>query len=461
MADKLWSKGEQLPADEKLVRQIEAFTVGNDHLIDAHILADDCWASIAHAAALVRAGILEPDELAQVQHILLELIERHEREGVPIRRSQEDCHTAIEQALTEQLGDLGKKIHTGRSRNDQVLTAFRMFTRRRLLEVIGTLHGLATRLLKRAEAAAKITMRGFSHTRPAMPTTFGVFLGSYVESLLDDATLLQTTFELNDRSPLGSAAGFGSPIDLDREYSRDLLGFADLQVNALYCQNSRGKVEGTVVNALQSCQDTLAKLAADLILFSSDEFGYLQLPDELTTGSSIMPQKRNPDVLELVRARAGVIAGAASQVRSVASGLTSGYHRDFQLLKEPVINSLKVVGESLDIMDRVIKGLDFDQTIMAASCTREIYAADVALDRSLEGVPFRDAYREAMARLEELEIDDEFIAERIYAYRTIGSMGNPCLWRYREPLSELEEWLTQRRARVRDALARLRQPLAS
>jgi argininosuccinate lyase len=447
--------------DEELATRVEGFTVGNDYLIDAHILADDCWASIAHAASLVRAGILEPDELAQVQRALLDLIERHDREGVPIQRSQEDCHTAIEQALTEQLGDLGKKIHTGRSRNDQVLTAFRLFTRRRLLEVIGTLHGLATRLLKRAEAAAKTPMRGFSHTRPAMPTTLGVFLGSYVESLLDDATLLQTSFELNDRSPLGSAAGFGSAIPLDREYSRDLLGFADLQVNALYCQNSRGKVEGAVVGALQSCQDTLAKLAADLILFSSDEFGYLQLPDELTTGSSIMPQKRNPDVLELVRARAAVVAGAASHVRSVACGLTSGYHRDFQLLKEPIIDSLMVVRDSLDIMDRVIEGLDFDERAMAASCTREIYAADVALERSREGVPFRDAYREAMAQLEELEIDDEFIAGRILAYRTIGSMGNPCLWRYGEGLSELEVWLNHRRERIRNSLARLRQPLAS
>jgi len=456
MTDTLWHTGGNGSDD-----QVEMFTVGDDHIIDAHILADDCWASIAHAAALVRAGILEPDELARIQQALLELIERHGREGVPIQRAQEDCHTAIEQALTEQLGDLGKKIHTGRSRNDQVLTAFRLFTRRRLLEVADTLHGLGNRLLKRAEGAAKIPMRGYSHTRPAMPTTLGVFLGSYVESLLDDATMLQTAFELNDRSPLGSAAGFGSPIPLDREYSRDLLGFADLQVNALYCQNSRGKVEGAVVNALQSCQDTLAKLANDLILYSSDEFGYVVLPERLTTGSSIMPQKRNPDVLELVRARAAVVAGGVSHVRSLACGLTSGYHRDFQLLKRPVIDSLAAAGDSLAMMDRVIEELSFDEAALAASCTREIYAADIALEKTREGVPFRDAYRQAMADVDELDIGEEYVTQRIHAYRTIGSMGNPCLWRYREPLSELQEWMTQRRARHEEALARLRQPLAS
>ena len=456
MTDTLWHKGGDGP-DE----QVEAVTVGNDHLVDAHILADDCWASIAHAAALVRAGILQPDELARVQQVLLELIEQHEREGVPIRRAQEDCHTAIEQALTERLGELGKKIHTGRSRNDQVLTALRLFTRRRLLEVTGALHWLADRLLKRAEAAARIPMRGFSHTRPAMPTTLGVFLGSYVESLLDDATLLQAAFELNDRSPLGSAAGFGSPVPLDREYSRDLLGFASLQVNAMYCQNGRGKVEGAVAHALLSVQDTLAGLATDLILFSSDEFGYVHLPDRLTTGSSIMPQKRNPDVLELVRARAAVVAGAATQVRTLTNGLVSGYHRDFQLLKQPVIDSLAAVDGSLAMMSRVIEELSFDEAALAASCTREIYAADVALERARAGVPFRDAYRDAMSHLDEITIDDEFISARIHAYRTIGSMGNPCLWRYREPLARLEGWLTQRSARTREALARLRTPLAS
>jgi argininosuccinate lyase len=452
MADKLWQRdGATADPDE----QVEAFTVGNDHLIDLHILSDDCWASIAHAGALCRAGILSETELKELQDALLALIERHETEGVVIDRSQEDCHTAIEQALVASLGDLGKKIHTGRSRNDQVLTALRLFARRRLLDLGSALHGLASRLLERAESSTRIAMRGTTHSRPAMPTTLAVYLGSYVESLLDDAVLLRAAAVLNDRSPLGSAAGFGSSIDLDREYERELLAFEELQVNALYCQNSRGKVEGAILHALASIQATLARLATDLIQFSGPELGFVTLPEDMTTGSSIMPQKKNPDVCELVRARAAVVAGAVAQVQAVGVGLGSGYHRDYQLLKEPLIAALATVEESLAIMDRLIAGLSVDESACAASCTREIYAADVALDRARQGVPFRDAYREAMTQLEGLEVDPEFINIRIDAYRTIGSMGNPGLDRYQEKLTELEDWIGAGRIRAAAMVDRL------
>jgi argininosuccinate lyase len=455
MGGTLWDKGDGSIVDDA----VEAFTVADDHLIDRHILADDCWASIAHAAGLYGAGVLSADELERLQRALLEIIERHAHDGITIERSQEDCHTAIEQLLTEQLGDLGKKIHTGRSRNDQVLTALRLFTRRRLLMVAEGLHRLACRLVDRAETGLRIPIRGTSHTRPAMPTTLAVHLGAFVESLLDDAALLRGAFELNDRSPLGSAAGYGSPVPIDRELTRRLLGFGDLQINALYCQNSRGKVEGTVLHALGEVQSSLAKLASDLILWSSPELGFAELPDALTTGSSIMPQKRNPDVLELVRARAGVVAGAASQVRTVSSGLTSGYHRDFQLLKEPLIRSLATVEQSLLMMDRVIEGVRFDETAMAASCSRDIYAADVALEQAQRGVPFREAYRQAMTELDTLAIDERFVAERIDAYRTIGSMGAPALDRYRAPLDELAGWVADHRALLDDVERRLRGPL--
>ena len=456
MGEKLWDKSARAGGYDA---QVEAFTVGNDHQIDAFILADDCWASIAHAAGLARAGVLSADELGQLQRALLELIDRHERDGIPIDRSQEDCHTAIEQLLTTKLGDLGKKIHAGRSRNDQVLTALRLFTRRRLLDVVAALHNTATRLLERARAGVKVPMRGYSHTRPAMPTTLAVWLGAFVELLLDDAVVLRLAYDLNDRSPLGSAAGFGSTIPLDREYTRELLGFSRLQVNALSCQNSRGKLEGTVIHALECVQGTLAKLATDLILFSTDEFGFLSLPDELTTGSSIMPQKRNPDVLELVRAKAGVVAGAAAQVRAVASGLTSGYHRDFQLLKEPVIKTLDVVEESLVVMDRVVQSVKFDERAMAASCTREIYAADVALEQAQRGVPFRDAYRAALAELEDLAVDEKFVRNRIDAYRTIGSMGKPGLDLYTTLLADLSRWVGEQQRRQNETFERLRRPL--
>ncbi len=455
MGEKLWSKGEGAEPDEA----VEAFTVGDDPEVDAHILADDCWASIAHAAALHRAGILAAEELATLQDALLALIDLHARVGVPIARSQEDCHTAIEQLLVERLGAVGKKIHTGRSRNDQVLTALRLYVRRRLMEIVGRLHALAEVLLHRAEAGLKTPMRGLTHTRPAMPTTLAVYLGAWVEALLDDATLLRTAFALNDRSPLGSAAGYGSPLPLDRELTRELLGFADLQVNALYCQNSRGKVEGTVLFALESAQDTLAKLAGDLILFSAPDLAYLSLPVQLTTGSSIMPQKRNPDVLELVRARAGVVTGAAAQVRAIAGRLISGYHRDYQLLKAPLIRALATVAESLDMMGGVADAMVFDEEALAASCSSDIYAADLALERAREGTPFRDAYRTAMAELEGLTVDRAFVLSRIAAYQTLGAMGNPGLDRYRGPLDDLARWLADGNARLREVEARLRSPL--
>jgi argininosuccinate lyase len=403
--------------------------------------------------------VISAEESRLLQQSLLNLIDRNEREPIEIARSHEDCHTAIEAALTEELGDLGKKIHTGRSRNDQVLTAIRLFTKRRLLDVCDGIHVVASRLLERARAGTRIPMRGYSHTRPAMPTTVAVWMGGFVELLLNDAAIVGAAFDLNDRSPLGSAAGFGSTIPLDRELTGQMLGFGGLQVNALSCQTSRGKVEGTVVHAILTVQDTLETLASDMILYSSDEFGFINIPDELTTGSSIMPQKRNPDVLELVRGKTGVVAGAASQLRTVGSGLISGYHRDYQLLKEPLITALNTVEVCLEMMARVVAEVVINEAATRASCTREIYAADIAAEKAQQGTPFRDAYKEAMADLADLTVDDSFIESRIDAYKTLGSMGNPGLDRYEVPLAELSAWLKEKRAQTVDTRARLREPL--
>ena len=456
MGEKLWEKSDQAAGPDK---QVEAFTVGNDHLIDTHILVDDCWASIAHAAGLAQAGILSSNELVRLQSALIGLIDRHEREGITIDRSQEDCHTAIEIALTNELGDLGKKIHTGRSRNDQVLTALRLFTKRRVLDVGNALHRTTSRLLERAKAGLRVPMRGYSHTRPAMPTTVAVWLGGFVELLLFDMTMLKAAYELNDHSPLGSAAGFGSSIPLNREFTQQMLGFGGMQVNALSCQSSRGKVEGAVVQALQGIQETLDTLARDMILFSTNEYGFISLPDQLTTGSSIMPQKRNPDVLELVRGKTGIVAGLVTQVRSVGSGLYSGYHRDYQLLKEPVIATLETVEVCLRMMECLAAEVVFDEQVMRASCTREIYAADIAMDKAQKGIPFRDAYQAAMDELDDTTIDDAFVTARISAYRTIGSMGDPGLERYKEPLSELSAWVAAQQASLANTVMRLRGPL--
>jgi len=294
-----------------------------------------------------------------------------------------------------------------------------------------------------------------------MPTTLAVWLGSFVELLLDDSALLKTAYDLNDRSPLGSAAGFGSAIRLEREFTQEMLGFSRLQVNALSCQTGRGKVEGAVVHALVNIQETLDTLARDIILYSTDEFGFISIPDQLTTGSSIMPQKRNPDVLELVRGKTGVLAGAATQVRAVGTGLTSGYHRDYQLLKEPLITALTTVEECLRMIDRVVTEVVFDEQAMRASCTREIYAADIALEKAQQGVPFRDAYKSALAELADVTVDEAFVTSRIDAYHTIGSMGNPGLERYVEPLANLAVWVAGERATLDNTFARLRGRLSA
>jgi argininosuccinate lyase len=293
-----------------------------------------------------------------------------------------------------------------------------------------------------------------------MPTTVAVWLGGFVELLVDDSEVMRTAYALNDRSPLGSAAGFGSTIPLDREFTKELLGFGRLQVNALACQTSRGKVEGEAVHSLASVQDTLDTLAGDLILYSTDEFGFVSLPNELTTGSSIMPQKRNPDVLELVRGKTGVVAGAAAQIRGVGSGKTSGYHRDYQLLKEPVIRAFQTVEACSRMMARVVADLVFNEAAMRASCTKEIYAADIASEKAQQGIPFRDAYRDAMADLTDLRVDERFVDSRIDAYRTLGSMGDPGLERYVEPLLALSVWMSEQRAHLQNVYSRLRGPLS-
>ena len=458
MSPKLWDKGGD-GLDAELAAHTEHFTVGDDPEVDANLLEYDCWASIAHAAALRRAGVLDQEELGRLQAALLALIQRHSQEGVAISRSQEDCHTAIEQALTEELGDLGKKIHTGRSRNDQVLTAVRLFTRERLLQVADCVQALVRTLLIRARDGEQTPMRGYSHTQPAMPTTLAVWLGAHAEGLQDDLLQLKVAFDANDLCPLGSAAGFGSVVPLDRDFTAELLEFKRVQINALYCQNSRGKQEGAALYALETVAGSLASLATDLILFCTREYGFVHLRPEMTTGSSIMPQKRNPDVLELVRAREGTVAGAAEEVRRISSKLPSGYNRDYQLLKAPLVRALDTVTHSLTIMDFVLGTLTWDEQAMAESCTREIYAADLALELSLKGMPFRDAYKQAMAELEQVKVDAAFVSSRMGAYKTLGSMGNNGLRRLDLRCANADSWTRREWERMGKFRDRLRGPL--
>lgn len=383
----LWDKGVAIDA------RIAAFTVGEDPRWDRELVVFDCAGSVAHASALVRAGLLREDEFESLRKELRR-ITTMDREGkFEVKAEHEDVHTAVELFLTERLGELGRKLHAGRSRNDQVLTDLRLAAKWRMAGVAAELAGLVERLTDFARAGRSVPVPGYTHMRKAMPSTVGVWAAAFAESLLDDFVLLEAAYRLQDQSPLGSAAGYGSSLDLDRAFIARLLGFRRVQNNTLYVQNSRGKLELAVLEALGQIGLDLNRLAGDLCLFSMEEFGFFRLPEEITTGSSLMPQKRNPDVLELVRGRAHVLRSYAGCAAGLIHGLPSGYNRDIQLTKAPFLSGLRECRENLNIMALVVEKLKLDETRCRNALTPEIFAADRAHQLVSEGVAFRDAYR--------------------------------------------------------------------
>ncbi len=390
---KLWGKG------NKLNREAERFTVGNDYLLDMNLLKHDIAASIAHAEMLEKIGILTNDELARLKKGLNEIDELHKKGKFKISLQEEDCHTAIENYLTKKLGSLGKKIHTGRSRNDQVLAALRLYTKEEIDIITAKTLKLVLILKEQASRSSSIQVPGYSHMQKAMPSSIGLWLGAFTEALEDDLKLISAVKELNDQSPLGSAAGFGVPLEIDREYAAKKLGFKKVQQNTLYVQNSRGKFELMVLAAISQVMLDLNKLATDMLLFSTAEFGFISLPEELTTGSSIMPHKRNPDVLEIIRAKNGVISGHYIQISSIISNLPSGYNRDFQLTKEPYMKSIDTVKDCIDMMALAVKGMGINKEKCKSAMTQELYATKKIYELVKKNIPFREAYKKVKDEL--------------------------------------------------------------
>lgn len=385
---KLWEK------DYEVHKEIEKFTVGNDFILDKALVYYDCVASIAHAKMLNKIGILSQAELRKLVGCLREIISLDKLGKFPIKQSEEDCHTAIENFLTKKLGSVGKKIHTARSRNDQVLTAMRLYEKHELEEIMGLSKGLISSINNKIKASGKIEVPGYTHMQKAMPSSIAMWFSAYVEALKDDLEVLEEAYEVIDKSPLGSAAGFGVPVfNVDRQMTAKLLGFKYVQ-QAMYCQNSRGKFESLIVNAIVQLMMDLNKAASDLILFSMPEFGYFSLPKELCTGSSIMPQKKNPDVLEIVRARYSVVLGYDAQLKSLYGNLVSGYHRDMQLTKEPLMKSICTAKDCLKITTLVFDGLGINQDMCKKAMSLELYATEEAYKLVKKGMPFRDAYKE-------------------------------------------------------------------
>ncbi len=385
---KLWKK------DYSLDTRIEKFTVGNDHILDLDLLEFDCKASRAHARMLNSIGVLTEDDLSSLMAGIDEILELHGRDEFTIREQDEDCHTAIENFLTEKCGDAGKKIHTGRSRNDQVLTAIRLFEKAQMREIGELLDALGESLDRVCARFGKIEMPGYTHMQRAMPTDVEMWMGSYRAALNDDKRLLASVVEMIDQCPLGTAAGFGVPVlDLDREMTSKELGFARVMENPMYAQMSRGKFEAIIIGACTSIMADLNKLASDLTMYNMVEFGLVTLPDKICTGSSIMPQKRNPDVLELIRAKYHVVLGEEFKVKSLISNLISGYNRDIQLTKEPLFTAIETTKSCLDITAFVLDGMTIDEEACKAALTDELYATEKAYELVKRGVPFREAYR--------------------------------------------------------------------
>jgi argininosuccinate lyase len=348
---KLWDKGYEL--DEG----IEQFTVGGDYLLDHDLIEWDVAGSIAHAQMLAKIGILSQKELKGIKRELLKIIKDYKEGKFSISQKDEDVHTAVENYLTRKLGDVGKKIHTARSRNDQVIVDLRLYMKSKLLEVEDSVLGLAEILLEFAEKNKDLPIPGRTHTQLAMPSSVGLWAGAYVESLLDDLDVIKAAYEVNDQCPLGSAASYGVPLPIDRQLVSDLLGFMKVQNNVLYVNNSRGKIESVVIAAMGQVMVDLSKLASDLIFFTIPELDYFDLPDVYCTGSSIMPNKKNPDILELVRAKSEKVMAGYYQILNIIKDLPSGYNRDLQETKEPLMEGMAITLASLNVCMPVIAGL--------------------------------------------------------------------------------------------------------
>jgi argininosuccinate lyase len=384
---KLWEKGYSPDST------IEKFTVGNDYILDLELLPYDIKASKAHASVLENAGVISPDEKEKLTAELDNILALSESGKFIIDVSDEDCHTAIENHLTEKLGELGKKIHTARSRNDQVLTAMRLLEKDRMQKLIAKASDLYASVVDFADKNRDTPMPGFTHTRKAMPYTLGKYFKALADSIKDDLSLARTILKIIDQNPLGTGAGYDVPFNLDREISTKEMGFGKTMENSLYAQNSRGKMEASILFACSSLLSSLNRWAADMVIFTMPEFGYFSLDDSLTTGSSIMPHKKNPDVLELLRSSFHRVNACLIQVQGTSINLVSGYNRDIQLTKEPVLTGLNTTLACLEVSAIIISGISVNKEELQAAMTDELFSVEKVYRLVQQGVPFREAYK--------------------------------------------------------------------
>ena len=416
MASKLWEKNISATAE------IEQFTIGRDRELDLFLAESDVLGSMAHTTMLESIGLIEPDELkallAEMRNILADI-----REGrFEIEDGVEDVHSEVELLLTRRLGDIGKKIHSGRSRNDQVLLDLKLWTRRQLREVVELVVQLFNELQAQSERYKEVLMPGYTHLQVAMPSSFGLWFGAYAESLTDDVRFLQAAYRMVDRNPLGSAAGYGSSFPLDREMTTRLLGFESMAYNVVYAQMGRGKMERNVAFALASVAGTLSKLAFDACMFSSQNFAFLKLPDDCTTGSSIMPHKKNPDVFELTRAKCNKLQGLPTQLTLIINNLPSGYFRDLQITKEVFLPAFDELKDCLRMAIYIIERVRVNEHILDDPRYDLMFSVEEVNRLAANGMPFRDAYRKVGLDIEA----GRFQPVKEIHHTHAGSIGRLC-----------------------------------
>ena len=416
MAQKLWEKNVQVD------HEVDIFTVGKDREMDLYLAKYDVLGSMAHITMLESIGLLTKEELNVLLAELRNIYAVADRGEFIIEEGIEDVHSQVELMLTRRLGDMGKKIHSGRSRNDQVLLDLKLFTRSQIQELVELVSGLFDVLISQSNRYKDVLLPGYTHLQVAMPSSFGLWFGAYAESLVDDLQLMQAAYRICNRNPLGSAAGYGSSFPLNRQMITDLLGVDSLDYNVVYAQMGRGKMERTVAFAMAGIAATLSKLAFDACMFNSQNFGFIKLPDQFTTGSSIMPHKKNPDVFELTRAKCNKLQGLPQQIILISNNLPSGYFRDLQIIKEVFLPAFDELKDCLRMVTHMMREVKVNEHILDDDKYSLLFSVEEVNRRVLAGMPFRDAYKQVGLDIEA----DKFVPSKSVNHTHEGSIGNLC-----------------------------------
>lgn len=412
---KLWSKGKSID------KKIEEFTIGNDRVLDLQLAKWDVLGSLAHVKMLNTINLIDDNDCKEICKELTRILkEEINKEEFTIEEGIEDIHSQIELMLTNKLGDSGKKIHSGRSRNDQVLLDLKLFFRSEIKDITILLKQLFNAFISTSEKNKNVLMPGYTHTQIAMPSSFGLWFGAYGECLVDDLTQLRATYKICNQNPLGSAAGYGSSFPLNRTLTTELLGFDELAYNSIYAQMGRGRTEKSLAFSLASIASTIGKFSADVCLFNSQNFKFITLPDEYTTGSSIMPHKKNPDVFELLRGKCNKIQGLPNSISLALANLTTGYHRDLQLLKEELFPAIQETKASIEILTYALDKIQVNEEILSNSLYDLIFTVEDVNKLVYKGVPFRDAYRQIGQAVER----GEYKPSKTVSHTHEGSIGN-------------------------------------